>query len=106
MSQVREERITNEKVRELFFNIPDMRKQVASRQLHFIGKTVRHPSPTHIPKQLLSAWINNKRPRGGVLTTNKKSIVKALHLLYSASSATDPFNGDPDRMDKKGSIGI
>jgi hypothetical protein len=103
MSQVRGKHITNKKVRELFFNIPsDMRKQVAARQLQFIGKAVRHPSSTHIPKQLISAWVTNKRPRGGVLTTNKKKlIVKALHLLYSTSSATDPFGGDPDRMDNR-----
>jgi curved DNA-binding protein CbpA len=106
MSQVREERIRNEQVRKDFFDIPDIRKQIAARQLSFIGKTLRHPSPTHLPRQLITAWVNNKRPRGGVLTTNKKLILKALRLLYSSKSATDPFDGAPDRIDKKGSIGL
>jgi hypothetical protein len=88
MSKVREERIRNEQVRKDFFDIPDIRKQIAARQLSFIGKMLRHPSPTHLPRQLITAWVNNKRPRGGVLTTNKKSILKALHLLYSSKSRT------------------
>jgi hypothetical protein len=81
MSQVREEKIRNETVREQFFNILSIRHQIAARQLSFIGKTIRHPDPLHVPKQLITAWVNHKRPKGGILTTNKKSIVKALHLL-------------------------
>jgi hypothetical protein len=65
MTQVREEHITNERVRKMFFNIPDVRNLIiAASQLNFLGKTMRHPSPDHIPKLLASAWINNKRPPG------------------------------------------
>jgi hypothetical protein len=77
---------------------------IAARQLNYIGKVIRHPNPEHLPKQLLPAWVNNKRPQGGVLTTNKKSLVKALNLLYSSNSKTNPFDGAANRMDKKGSI--
>ncbi|KAL7511752.1 hypothetical protein ACHAXN_008709 [Cyclotella atomus] len=38
--------------------------------------------------------------------TNKHSIFKALNLLYSARSETDPFDGAANRMDKKGNFGL
>jgi hypothetical protein len=57
-----------------------------------------------LPKQLITAWVNHKRPKGGILTTNKKSIVKALHLLYSVELTTNPFNNALRHIDKKGSL--
>jgi hypothetical protein len=106
MTRVKDEHIKNEKIREEFFHLPDIRRMIAIRQLNYIGKALRHPNQEHLPKQLLPAWVNNKRPQGGVLTTNKKSLVKALDLLYSTKSKTDPFDGAANRMDRKGTIGL
>ena len=66
ITQVTDERITNESVRTRFFNIPTIRNQIAQRQLTFIGKVVRNKDD-QIPTQLLTAWCDNKRRRGGVL---------------------------------------
>ncbi len=30
---------------------------------------------------MLTAWSANPRPKGGVLTTNKKALVRSLHTL-------------------------
>ena len=49
--------------------------------MNFIGKVVRRKD-SFFPKQLLTACVNHKRKHGGVLTTNKKSVVTALGLLY------------------------
>eukprot|EP00956_Cyclotella_meneghiniana_P016926 scaffold27205_cov37-Cyclotella_meneghiniana.AAC.1 len=104
--KVREEEITNQQIRKMFHNLPDARSLIAAHTLKFVGKNLRHPDPNHTPKLLLTAWINNKRPCRGVLTTNKKSIQKALQTLYSANSATDPFRGAPCPIDNKGSFGL
>ena len=72
ITQVIDERITNESVRTRFFNIPTIRNQIAQRQLTFIGKVVRNKDD-QIPTQLLTAWCDNKRRRGGVLQNNKKT---------------------------------
>ena len=82
MQQVKDEHIRNEHIREKFFNIPTIRIQLACRQLHYLGKTIRAET-SHPPKILLTAWCNNKRRPGGVLTTNKKLIVSNLRLLLS-----------------------
>ena len=53
------------------------------------------------PKQQLTAWVNHKCKAGGVITTNKKSIVKALQLLYPPTT----YRTDEDRKpcrDKNG----
>ena len=67
----------------MFYNIPDACTLIAVKQLNFNGKVVRRED-SFIPKQLLTAWVNHnhKRKRGGVLTTNRKSVVTALGLLY------------------------
>ena len=47
-------RIKNEKVREMFFNIPKICNQIVFRQLTYIRKISRRES-THIPTHLLTA---------------------------------------------------
>jgi hypothetical protein len=42
----------------------------------YLGKIIRGPT-NHPPRQMLTAWSANLRPKGGVLTFNKK----ALHTL-------------------------
>ncbi len=80
MMQVKEERITNERIRKTFMNIPSAEDTITARQLTFIGKMVRGPND-HPPYQLLTTWTDTLRPQGGVLTTNKKAIVQSLHIL-------------------------
>ena len=106
MIQVREEKISNKQVRKMFHDVPEIGNLIAAFQLRFLGKIVRHPHPEHIPKLLLSAWVDNKRPAHGVLETNKKSIVKALKRLYLNTSETDPFEGGFGHMDSKGSFNL
>jgi len=43
MSTVKEERIRNERVREMFYLIPCIRNMITSRQADFIGKMIRGP---------------------------------------------------------------
>ena len=81
ISQVMEERVSNEKTREKFYNIQHARSMIATRQLQFMGKLIREYDSS-MPKQLLFTWVNNKHPRGRPLTNNKISIVKSLQLLY------------------------
>ena len=81
MTEVKENKITNKKLQERFYNIPTGRCMIASRQLQFLGKIVRSEDSS-IPKQLLTAWVNHKRLPGGVLTTTKNSYVKSLQMLY------------------------
>ena len=88
MSQVKDERITYERVRKIFYNIPDIQSLIAIRQCRFIGRVVRGPDENP-PKALLTAWCNHTRVSGGQLTTNKKSIVKSLHLLLPEEMKND-----------------
>jgi hypothetical protein len=71
MMQVKEERITYERISKIFMNIPSTEDTITARQLMYIGKIVRG----------LNNHTNNLRPQAGVLTTNKKSIVRLLHTL-------------------------
>ena len=100
MIQVKEVKISNEKLRAKFYNIPDAHRLIAVKQLNFIGKIVRRED-SFFPKQLLTAWVNHKRKAGGVLTTNKKSLVKALQLLYPPTKFRTDDEGIPCR-DKNG----
>ena len=92
MAEVKDERITNKMVRENFYNIQYIRSIVAARVLLFIGKVIWTDDESSMPKQLLTSWVNHKRPVGRPLTTNKTSIVKSLQILY------------PNTMDKFGSL--
>ena len=80
MLQVREERMSNKKLRKKFYNILTIQEEIAKRQLTFIGKITRRDR-THIPTLLLTSWSENPRKRGGIRKTNRKSIVENLQLL-------------------------
>ncbi|KAL7426046.1 hypothetical protein ACHAXH_000620, partial [Discostella pseudostelligera] len=80
MTQVRDEHITNERIRKIFFNLPDAHGLIAIKSMNYLGKVVRGPNH-HPPKQLLTAFVNHARPKSGVIMTNKKAIVNCLHLL-------------------------
>ena len=79
MTEVKDQRITNETVRRNCFGILNSEEKIATRQLTFIGKVTRN-SDDHLPTKLITAWCNHKRRRGGILHTNKKSIFHNLRL--------------------------
>jgi hypothetical protein len=58
MTKVREERIRNEHVRQMFYNIPRVSNMIAACQLHFIGKTIRGPFDRPA-QQMLTACCNH-----------------------------------------------
>ena len=80
MGQVKDERISNTKLRSMFYNIPTIENEIAKRQLTYIGKVFRN-SDTHPPTKLLTAWCNNKRRKGAPLKQNKKSLVENIALI-------------------------
>jgi len=59
MSEVKENKLSNKKLQEKFYNIQSGRSMIAARQLQFLGKLVRSKDSS-IPKQLLTAWVNRK----------------------------------------------
>ena len=87
MSEVKDQHITNETLRKNFSDIPNIEKQIATRQLTFIGKVAQN-SDDHLTTKLLTAWCNHKRRRGGVIHTNKKSIVHSLRLIIPGVDKT------------------
>ena len=99
MLQVKEERITNNSVRERFFKLPNAKSMIAARQLSYLGKMVRNHGDDHLPKQFLTAWVNNPRPRGQPLYTNEKSLINSLnHILPSLPEEPD---ADPKSLEMR-----
>ena len=80
MTQVKEEIITNETICQRGFDIQKIQNQVAKRQPIIIGK-VTHNSDEKLPTKLLMEWRNNKRRFGGVLQSNKKTLVQIIALV-------------------------
>jgi len=60
MSTVKEERIRNEKVRQIFYSIPCVGNMIASRQADFIGKMIRGP-PDRPSRNMITACCDHKR---------------------------------------------
>ena len=80
MTQVKEERITNETICRRFFDILKIRNQVAKQQLSFVGKVTCNYDeqlPTNIPM----TWCTHNRQFRGVLHSNKKTLVKNIALI-------------------------
>jgi len=82
MTRVQEDRIRNEHVRGMFYDIPSVRNMIAARQMDFVGKVVRGPW-TSPPKRMLTACCNNKRLACRPNHHNKDSLVKNLKLLFA-----------------------
>ena len=82
MDEVKYQHIKNEIVRKKFFDIPNIKKKIATLQLTFIGKVTSNYND-HLTTKLLTTWYNHKRRRGGVLHTNKKYIIHNLQLIIS-----------------------
>ena len=90
MIEVREDHAKNTTICKKFFNIPDVRRMIAVRQLLCIGKVIRN-SMEQIPSKLLACWIQHKRKPGDVLFNNRKSIVKNLQLLIPSADKVGPL---------------
>ena len=58
MSEVTEQHITNTSIRKKFFNIPMIKKQIALRQLTYLGNIFRREE-SHIPTRLLTVWCDH-----------------------------------------------
>jgi hypothetical protein len=59
MSTVKEERIRNEKVHEMFYSIPCVQNMIASQQADFIGKMIRGP-PDRPSRNMITACCDHK----------------------------------------------
>jgi len=82
ITQVQEERIRNDKIRRLFYDIPCVTNMITARQLGFLGKVVRGPHDTPA-RRMLTACCQHKRKRGRPYLHNKDVIVRNLRLLFS-----------------------
>ena len=71
ITEVKEQHITNESARKKFFDIPNIKKHITTRQLTFIGKVACYYYDQILTK-LLTTWCNQKRKHRGVLNMNKK----------------------------------
>ena len=80
MQEVIDDKISNEQIRKIFFDIPDAETVLNAKAMNYLGKTARSPD-THPPKLLMTAWIKNPRPKSGVLSSNKKATVRSLNAL-------------------------
>jgi hypothetical protein len=80
MSEVIDDHITNEQIRKIFHDIPDAETILNARSTTYLGKVARSPDQ-HPPKLLMTAWVKNPRPKSGVLSTNKKAMVRSLNAL-------------------------
>ena len=88
MPEVKNKWIKTEIVRRIFIYLPNIENFIVSRQLTFVGK-VAHNSDNHTSTNILTAWCNQKRRRGGVLHTNKKIIVPILRLIITGVEKPD-----------------
>jgi hypothetical protein len=82
ITRVKEERIRNEHVRMMFYDITRIGKMIAARQMDFIGKIVR-ASPYCSAQQMLTACCDNIRPVGRPFLHTKGYIIKNLRLLFA-----------------------
>ncbi len=82
ITEVQERHIRNEKIRQMFYNIPCVGNMIADRRLGFIGKVVQgpHDSPA---RRMLTASCQHKRKCGCPYLHNKDIIVQNLQLLFS-----------------------
>ena len=60
MSTVKEKRIQNERLREMFYSIPCVRNMIPSWQADFIRKMIRGP-PDRPSQNMITACCNHKR---------------------------------------------
>jgi hypothetical protein len=81
MTNVREQRLRNDKVRRMFYSIPCVRNMIAARQMDFVGKMIRGP-PDRPSRNMITACCDHKRKTGRPQTTGKNFMVENLRLLF------------------------
>jgi hypothetical protein len=85
MTQVQEDRIRNDHVRQMFYDIPRVRNMIAARQMDFIGKVSRGDW-SQPAKRMITACCTNKRLAQRPNFHNKDALVKNLKLLFAPVS--------------------
>ena len=80
MLQVKDERITNEKLRMRFNNIKSLSEIWRYRVLKFIGRVARQ-NPSALPRKFLSASIDNKIAVGRPFRKCKDATVESIRIL-------------------------
>ena len=80
MSELIEQLITNTSIREKFYNIPTIRKQIALQQLTYLGK-IFCQEESHIPTRLLTVWCDHQRKSGQPILNNKQSMVRNIQQV-------------------------
>jgi hypothetical protein len=80
--QVQEHHICNEKIRQMFYDIPCVVNMIAARQLGFLGKVVQgpHESPA---RWMLTACCQHKRKCKCPYLHSKDVIVQNLRPLFA-----------------------
>jgi hypothetical protein len=85
MHQVKDERITNKKVREMFGGIDKVCDFATRRTLDFLGHTIRQEDKK-LTKKLLTCWIQHPRACGGQQLTLKDVNFNAINLLLESNN--------------------
>jgi hypothetical protein len=92
MHQVKDERITNEKVRERFGGIDKVCNFATRRRLDFLGHTLRQEDKK-LTKKLLTCWIQHPRACGGQQLTLKDANFNAINWLLDSNNFKVEKNG-------------
>ena len=82
MTRVKEERITNETICQILFDIPKIKNQVAKQRLNFIGRVTRN-SDKQLTTKLITEQCKNKRRVGGVIHSQNKDLLHNILLIVS-----------------------
>ena len=94
MSTVKEERIRNERVREMFYSIPCVQNMIASRQADFIGKMIRGP-PDRPSRNMITACCDHKRRVGRPQTTGKILWLRICACCFKMLTQSTLIASDP-----------
>ena len=81
MTKVREQRLHNDKVRQMFYSILCVRNMIAARQMDFIGKMICGP-PDRPSRKMITACCDHKQRVGRPQTTGINFMVENLRLLF------------------------
>lgn len=87
--QVKEDRITNEEVRERFYNIPDIEAFITRRTWRYIGKIYRDNDS--LPKKLLGAWIYCPRKAGAPQLSCKSHFADTIERVMAGRCPNADF---------------
>jgi hypothetical protein len=86
MHQVKDERIRNEKVREMFGDIDKVCNFTTRRRLGFIGHTLPQEDEKKLTKKLLTCWICCARASDGEQLTLKDAKFNVINSLLESNN--------------------